>query len=142
MLTTLAIPNVSTLSRYSVGIDDWLTRINTTLDSYGNSNHPPHNLVKENETNFRLELALSGYSRDEIKVSTEYNKLIVEATKKEETTSDEYLYRGIASRAFTKSFCLSDDVQVSDVRYVNGLLVIKLTRVVPEHQKKRTYLIT
>lgn len=142
MLTTLALPNKSDLARYSVGLDDYVKRLNDVFESYTTTSHPPHNLVKESDTRFRIELALAGYSKDEISVSTEYNKLTIEAAKAEEETTDEYIHRGIALRAFTKSFVLNDDVEVSDVKLVNGLLVIHLNRVIPEHQQKKTYSIT
>jgi molecular chaperone IbpA len=142
MLTTLALQNNSNLSRYSVGFDDLITKLYKTVDSQVTTTHPPHNLVKESDTRFRIELALSGYSKDEINVSTEYNKLCVEAKKSEEDTTDEYVHRGIALRAFTKTFVLSDDVQISDVKLVDGLLVIHLNRVIPEHQQKKIYSIT
>lgn len=142
MLTTLALQNNPNLSRYCVGFDDLIAKLYKTVDSQITTTHPPHNLVKESDSRFRIELALSGYSKDEIKVSTEYNKLTIEAAKAEEETTDEYIHRGIALRAFTKSFVLNDDVEVSDVKLVNGLLVIHLNRVIPEHQQKKTYSIT
>ena len=73
-----------------------------------------------------------------MEVTTEYNKLTVEA-KQEESTTDEYLHRGLAARAFNRSWTLSDDVEVDDVTFTDGLLTVRLTKIVPEHQKRKVY---
>lgn len=123
-------------SRFGIGMDEWIRRFATVHEDV--ANYPPHNLVKESSVDFRLELALAGYTKDDITVSTEWNKIFVEC-KKAENEEDEYLHRGIAKRAFTWSRTLSDDVEVTDVQFDNGMLVIKLKRVIPDHQKKKTY---
>jgi molecular chaperone IbpA len=123
-------------TRFGIGMDEWIRRFATVHES--DAHYPPHNLVKESSTEFRLELALAGYTKDDISVSTEWNKLFVECKKSEEEET-EYLHRGIAKRAFTWSRTLSDDVEVNDVSFDHGMLVIKLRRVIPEHQKKKTY---
>jgi molecular chaperone IbpA len=85
-----------------------------------------------------LEIALAGFKREEIEVTTEWNKLCVEA-KKSDDAGEEYLHQGLAKRAFTRTWTLSDDVEVTDVSFVDGLLTVKLNRVIPEHQKKKVY---
>lgn len=125
-------------TRFGIGMDEWIRRFATVHES--DSNYPPHNLVKESSTEFRLELALAGYKKEDISVSTEWNKLFVECNKAEEEKT-EYLHRGIAKRAFKWSRTLSDDVEVSHVDFDNGMLIIKLRRVIPDHQKKKTYLL-
>jgi molecular chaperone IbpA len=134
------IADINTLlndaTRFGIGMDEWIRRFATVHES--DAHYPPHNLVKESSTEFRLELALAGYTKDDISVSTEWNKLFVECKKSEEEET-EYLHRGIAKRAFTWSRTLSDDVEVNDVSFDHGMLVIKLRRVIPEHQKKKTY---
>lgn len=123
-------------SRFGIGMDEWIRRFASVHEDV--TNYPPHNLVKESSVEFRLELALAGYSRDDIKVSTEWNKLFVECSKPEED-EPEYFHRGIAKRSFTWSRTLSDDVEVTDVSFDNGMLTIRLRRVIPDHQKKKTY---
>jgi molecular chaperone IbpA len=119
-------------------MDEWFNRFDTVHES--TTNYPPYNLIKESETEFRLELALAGYKKEDIRVSTEWNKLSIEASKKEKTQdTGEYLHNGLAKRAFTRTWTLSDDVKVSDVKFEDGLLVIKLNRVIPEHQKRKVY---
>ena len=124
------------IQKNSIGMDEWFKRFDTAFETH--TNYPPYNLVKESSVDFRLEIALAGYKRENIEVTTEWNKLFVEA-KKTGDTCDEYLHQGLAKRAFTRTWTLSDDVVVGDVSYVDGLLTVKLNRVIPEHQKKKVY---
>jgi molecular chaperone IbpA len=125
------------IEKYSIGMDEWFNRFDTVHES--TTNYPPYNLIKESETEFRLELALAGYKKEDIRVSTEWNKLSVEAKKSETSDVGEYLHNGLAKRAFTRTWTLSDDVEVTDVNLEDGLLVIKLNRVIPDHQKRKVY---
>jgi molecular chaperone IbpA len=124
------------IQKNSIGLDEWFKRFDTAFESH--TNYPPYNLVKESSVDFRLEIALAGYKREDIEVTTEWNKLFVEA-KKSGNSDDEYLHQGLAKRAFTRTWTLSDDVVVGDVFFEDGLLTIKLNRVIPEHQKKKVY---
>ena len=138
---TLSVPETAkyldTIHRNSIGLEDWMRRLDTTFET-GDVNYPPYNLVKETDTRFRLELAIAGFSKEDVEVTTEYNKLTVEA-KQEESTTDEYLHRGLAARAFNRSWTLSDDVEVDEVTFTDGLLTVRLTKIVPEHQKRKVY---
>ena len=137
---TLTVPQTAKylleIQKNSIGMDEWFKRFDTAFETH--TNYPPYNLVKENNVNFRLEIALAGYKREDIEVTTEWNKLLVEAKKVDDTDS-EYLHKGLAKRAFSRTWSLSDDVVIGDVSYADGLLTIKLNRVIPEHQKKKTY---
>ena len=124
------------IQKNSIGLDEWFKRFDTAFETH--TNYPPYNLVKESSVDFRLEIALAGYKREDIEVTTEWNKLFVEA-KKTGDTCDEYLHQGLAKRAFTRTWTLSDDVVIGDVSYVDGLLTIKLNRVIPDHQRKKIY---
>ena len=124
------------IQKNSIGMDEWFKRFDTAFETH--TNYPPYNLVKESSVDFRLEIALAGYKREDIEVTTEWNKLFVEAKKSGDST-DKYLHQGLAKRAFTRTWTLSDDVVVGDVSFEDGLLTIKLNRVIPEHQKKKVY---
>ena len=124
------------IQKNSIGMDEWFKRFDTAFESH--TNYPPYNLVKESSVDFRLEIALAGYKKEDIEVTTEWNKLFVEAKKVGET-DDEYLHQGLAKRAFIRTWTLSDDVEVCDTTFANGLLTIKIKRVIPEHQKKKVY---
>ena len=124
------------IQKNSIGMDEWLKRFETVFESH--TNYPPYNLIKESSVDFRLEIALAGYKKEDIEVTTEWNKLFIEAKKVDDST-DEYLHQGLAKRAFLRSWTLSDDVEVCDTTFVDGLLTIKIKRVIPEHQKKKVY---
>jgi molecular chaperone IbpA len=124
------------IQRNSIGMDEWFKRFDSSFETH--TNYPPYNLIKESSVDFRLEIALAGYKREDIEVTTEWNKLFVEA-KKSGNSEDTYLHQGLAKRAFTRTWTLSDDVVVGDVSFEDGLLTIKLNRVIPEHQKKKVY---
>ena len=137
---TLSVPETAKylmeIKRNSIGMDEWFKRLDTAYETH--TNYPPYNLVKESSVDFRLEIALAGYKKEDIEVTTEWNKLFVDV-KKVSDTDDEYLHQGLAKRAFTRTWTLSDDVEICDTAFVDGLLTIKIKRVIPEHQKKKVY---
>ena len=108
--------------------------------SWDKTNYPPYNLIKESSIEFRLEVALAGFKKEEIKVFTENNKLFVEGAQEKDEDTLEYIHKGLASRDFTRVWTISDDVVVDAVDYVDGILSIKLRRVIPEHQKRKDWL--
>lgn len=97
---------------------------------------PPVNVIKTDEYNFVIELAVAGYKRDEIEITAEKNSLKV-AGKKEGEDDRNYLAKGIAGRKFARQFVLSDTVVVKDADLADGILTIKLENVIPEEQKPR-----
>lgn len=129
------------ISRNSIGLDEYLDRF-FNLNFYDtSSNYPPYNLVDVNNIESYLEIALAGFEKSEVHVYTEYGKLFVEGRKDSETeTSNTYVYRGLATRSFKKSWILFDDTEVKSVEFNNGLLRIHLKKVIPEHHSRRDYL--
>ena len=138
---TLSVPETAkyldTIHRNSIGLEDWMRRLDNAFEA-GDVNYPPYNLVKETDTRYRLELAIAGFSKDDVEVTTESNKLTVEGKQKDADTA-EYVYRGLASRDFTRTWTLSDDVEVNEVDFTNGLLTVRLNKIVPDHQKRKVY---
>ena len=130
---------IDAAERYSVGLDDIFYR----LHSYGigsvNEAYPPYNLVKESEVKWRIEMALAGWGKDEIEVSTESNVLLVRSKAAKSKGEEEYMHRGVATRTFARGFNLSDDVEIGTVSFKNGMLVIELRKIIPDHQKLKVY---
>ena len=123
------------IEKHSIGLDGWFDRFEHAQDV----NYPPYNLVKESDSAYRLELALAGFKRDEVKVYTEHNQLVVEASKNADNDV-EYVHRGLASRAFKRAWTLADDVEVREVKFEDGILSVHLSRIIPEkYQKKFWY---
>ena len=118
-------------------MDEYLNRFFN--DDYS-SNYPPYNLISLNNHESRLEIALAGFKKKDVKVYTEYGKLIVEGNREEKSEPENYTHRGLAQRSFTRQWTLSDDTKVEDVKFEDGMLTIKLGKVVPEHHAKKEYL--
>ena len=97
---------------------------------------PPVNVVKHDDYNFTVELAVAGYKRDEIEITSERNSLKVKG-KKAETDDRNYLVKGIAGRKFSRQFVLSDTVVVRDAALADGILSIELENVIPDEHKPR-----
>ena len=104
-----------------------------------NATYPPFNIIQENNHESTLEIALAGFKKKEVKVYTEHGKLIVEG-KKDEKKENEYVHRGMAQRSFKREWQLTDDVEIIEVSFEDGLLSISLGKVVPEHHARKDYL--
>ena len=124
------------ITKNSIGMDDYL---NQFWEGTTTSNYPPYNLIQLNNVESRLEIALAGFSKKEIKVYTEYGRLMVEGNK-EERKDAEYVHRGLAQRDFSRAWTLSEDTEVREVQFKDGLLTVKLGKVVPEHHARKDYL--
>ena len=124
------------INRNSIGLDDYLNRF---WDDSTTSNYPPYNLVQINNVVSRLEIALAGFKKDEVQVYTEFGKLSVEGKKEESKDDGEFVYKGLAQRSFTRQWTLSDDTEVRSVSFNDGLLVVELGKIVPEHHTRKEY---
>ena len=124
------------IQRNSIGLDDYLNRF---FNETSTQNYPPYNIVQVNNVESRLEVALAGFKKKEVKVYTEYGKIFVEGTK-EKKEEETYSHRGLAQRSFSREWSLSDDVEIKNVSFADGLLSITLGKIVPEHHAKKVYL--
>ena len=123
------------ISKNSIGMDDYLNRF-WDLDT--SSNYPPYNIVQVNNVESRLEIALAGFKKDEVRVYTEFGKLYVEGKKEESKDVGEFVHKGLAQRSFTRVWSLTDDTEIRGVGFTDGLLVIELGKIVPDHHARRT----
>jgi len=106
------------------------------------SNFPPYNIVKTGKNTYDVELALAGFSKDDIEVQYEDNMLTVKSKQKDEKSEskdeDGVLHRGISKRWFSKAFTIADDVEVKGAELKDGLLKISMERIIPEGKAPRT----
>ena len=123
------------ITKNSIGLDNYFER----FFEQTNSNYPPYNLISVSNTESRLEIALAGFKKDEVKVYTEYGKLVVEG-KKEEKEETNYTHRGLAQRSFERSWTIADDTIVKEVNFEDGLLSVNLGKVVPEHHQRTDWI--
>ena len=122
----------------SVGFDRAFDILNHAANaiSRADTNFPPYSLVKHDNYNYQLELAVAGFGENDIEVVAEKNKLSVVGLKSEKDERN-YIVKGIAGRSFTREFVLADTIVVRDVVLTDGILTIKLENVIPEEQKPR-----
>jgi HSP20 family molecular chaperone IbpA len=126
------------ITKNSIGLDEYFDRLFNLHET--SSNYPPYNLIQVSTVESRLELALAGFKKSEITVYTEYGKLFIEGNREDKGSSDSYLHRGVGQRSFTRAWTLSDDTEVREVIFEDGLLTVKLGKVVPEHHTRKDYL--
>ncbi len=101
------------------------------------SNFPPHNILKLDDSRYVVELAIAGFSKDEIEISVEEDTLTVKGEKKEKETEAQYIHRGIGTRSFTKTLTIADTIEVKGAEFKDGILRIGLENIIPEHKKPR-----
>ena len=126
------------INRNSIGLDDYLNRFWDTPSPA--QNYPPYNLVQINNVLSKLEIALAGFKKDDIKVYTEFGKLYVEGKKEESEDVGEFVHKGLAQRSFQRVWTISDDTKVGSVSFTDGLLAVELEKIVPEHHARKDYL--
>ena len=125
------------ITKNSIGMDDYL---NSFFNSdHPQSNYPPYNLVNVSNVESRLEIALAGFKKKEVKVYTEYGKLVVAGNKEKKDDSD-YAHKGLAQRSFERSWTIADDTVVKKVLFEDGLLTVTLGKVVPEHHERKDWI--
>ena len=126
----------TTLWRSTVGFDRLVDLLDQSSHWTAEDNYPPYNIERVGEDDYRISLALAGFSPDEVTITAEHNVLTVEGAKSQKAET-EYLYRGISARPFRRVFNLADYVQVKSASFEEGLLKIELVREVPEAMKPR-----
>lgn len=126
------------ITRNSIGMDEYFDRLFNLHET--TSNYPPYNLVQISNVESHLEIALAGFKKDEVHAYTEYGKLFVEGQKEDAETDKTFIHKGLAQRSFKRAWTLSDDTEVSNVVFEDGLLRIELRKIVPEHHARKDYL--
>lgn len=129
--------DLTPLYRTAIGFDRLADMLTNAARVDGNG-YPPYNIEARGEDQYRITMAVAGFSRDDIEIVSEQNTLTISGRKADEDSEDaEFLYRGIANRAFERRFQLADHVRVETASLENGLLHIELQRELPERMKPR-----
>jgi molecular chaperone IbpA len=124
--------------KFYVGFEDQFNKIAKLHDDVTKNipNYPPYNIKKVAENQYVIEVAVAGFAKSEIEVEFADDKLIVRGNAQEDNSSD-WLYKGIATRNFTRTFALNDQIEIKDAALFNGMLKIALERIIPEHKKAK-----
>lgn len=129
--------DTDTLTKALIGFDTMFNQFERKFANSINNNYPPHNVIKIDENNYEIQVAVTGFGKDEVTVEIDQNILIVTAGKETEDDERVYLHRGLAQRNFVRNFPLAEHIEVKGAEQRNGVLTIKLERIVPEALKPR-----
>ena len=132
----------NSLRPFSVGFDSIFEEFDRMLESPEryNSNYPPYNIHKLSDNDYKIEVALAGFSKEDIELELKDSTLTIRNKTKEKVINDEnngVIHKGISTRQFERSFTISEDIKVKNAELKNGLLNIDLERIIPDEKKPR-----
>ena len=122
--------------RSTIGFDRLFDLLENSSLGQGSENYPPFDLIRIDDNRYRINLAVAGFSRDEIVITAQQNQLIVSGRKDDDDKVD-YIHRGIANRQFERRFGLADFIKVAEADLADGMLSIDLIREIPEAMRPR-----
>jgi len=127
------------LDKFFVGFDEQFNRMQKLHDDLTKNipNYPPYNIRKTGDNTYTIEMAVAGFGQSEIDIEIDGGKLIVRGNVAADNEANDYIFKGIAARAFTRSFAIDDQIEVKDAELFNGMLKIALERLVPEEKKPK-----
>jgi molecular chaperone IbpA len=136
-----ALQRMDALSRALVGFDTMFDQFERRYANQVSNNYPPHNILKTGENQYEIQIAVTGFEKSEIAVTVESNVLTVKGEGTESVRHEQseivYLHRGLATRDFVREFPLAEHIEVTGAEIKNGMLIVKLTRNIPESEKPR-----
>ena len=143
-MTSKDLSIFNSLRPFSIGFDDMFDQFENMLGNGGlsmQSNYPPYNIRRTGQDKYSIEVALAGFSKNDVEVEFEDNLLTVR-TKQVEMSDNknddgEIIHKGISQRHFARSFTIADDVKVNGAQLKDGLLTIACERIIPEHKKRK-----
>jgi len=139
-MTNIARFDTQALNRALIGFDRMFDEMEARFVNTAQTNYPPYNVIRESDNLYTIEVAVAGFKKDEIKVTIEDGTLSIEANKdvvEDDEGTFQYLHRGLASRAFTRSWTLAEHIKVKGAEIKDGILTVKLEREVPEELKPK-----
>ena len=137
-MTQLVRFDTNALNRALVGFDSMFEDFEHRFANQLKDNYPPYNIVKHDDVTYEIEIAVTGFAKDEVTVEIDQNQLIVKGIRdKSNDVTAEFLHRGLAFRDFTRSWTLAEHMEVGEGKIKNGVLTIELKRIVPDALKPR-----
>ena len=135
---TLSIWN--DLRPYAVGFDSLFDHFNNTLEYTvkQQTSYPPYNINKIDDLNYQVEMALAGFSKDDIEIKYADNQLTIKSVDSDDKDEKDVIHRGISKRKFSRSFTLAEDIKVNGAELKDGMLLVELEKIVPEEKRPRT----
>jgi len=141
-LTTL---NLEPFLRNAIGMNHVFENMMNRVEHSNRGNYPPYNIIAIDDDHFRIEVAVAGFAKEEVKVIVDNGQLSIRGFQETITEADEeipdanitYLHQGISARSFERTFTLADHVEVTDAGVVDGVLKVELERNIPESLKPK-----
>ncbi len=132
-------PQFKDMDKFFVGFDDTFNRLAKVHDDLTKNipNYPPYNIKKTSENTYVIEVAVAGFGKQDIEIELADNKLFIRGNVQNTEDDGNFLFKGIANRAFTRTFALDDQVEVKDAEMINGMLKVFLERIIPEYKKPK-----
>lgn len=122
----------------SIGFDTFFNRLfNNDFAATNVGGYPPYNIRKIDDYSYAIELALAGFSKDDLDIELAEGTLTIKSVPVDKNNESDYIHHGIAKRVFTRKFHLANDIVVKGADLLNGLLTVELERVIPEDKKPR-----
>jgi len=128
--------DLSSLFHATIGFDDIARILNNFANSEQANTYPPYNISKIDDYTYRISIALAGFEINDINIILEKDILTIKSSGKKKNISENFLYKGIAFRAFEKKFQLADNIKIKEANLKNGLLNIDLLKILPKEVKK------
>lgn len=129
--------DLTPLMKSSIGFDHLNRLMDHAFAEEAGSSYPPYNIEKLSEDDYQIAMAVAGFAPNELDVTVEDTRLIIRSQAVEGDEERSFLHRGIAKRAFERQFSLAENIQIGEASYENGLLIVHLKRVIPDHKKPR-----
>ena len=137
-MTQLVRFDTNALNRALLGFDTMFTDFEGRFATQLKDNYPPYNIIKHDDTSYEIEIAVTGFAKEEVTVEIDQNQLIVKGIReKGNDVTAEFLHRGLSFRDFTRSWTLAEHMEVGEGTIKNGVLTIELKRIVPDSLKPR-----
>ena len=126
-------------ARFFVGYDKVVEKLTNIADQSAKliQHYPPFNIKKVNESKYAIEIALAGFSRQDIQIELDGAKLVITGNVESKDTEENYVFKGISNKPFTREFTLADNVEIQGAEFINGMLKIWLDTLVPQQNKKK-----
>ena len=128
--------DLSSLFHTTIGFDDIARILNNFANSEQANTYPPYNISKIDDYTYRISIALAGFETNDIDIILEKDILSIKSSGKKKNISENFLYKGIAFRAFEKKFQLADNIKIKEATLKSGLLYIDLLKIIPKEVKK------
>lgn len=138
-MNALSRIDTQSLNRALVGFDRLFDSFESRFANQLSSNYPPYNVVKIDENQYQVEIAVAGFKKEEISVEVDGELLIIKGStsQSEDASPKQYLHRGLSSRDFVRQFSLAEHIKVQTASIQNGILSVVLERIIPEEMKPK-----